>query len=149
MNSPETYVGYNRAENFASPEDASADKTQEYSTPTHLDLNQWALQGHWTIGGESATLDAANGSISFRFHARDLHLVLGPAQAGKSVRFRVTIDGKAPGADHGSDITADGAGVITEQRLYQLVRQQGKVADHTFTIEFLDAGAQAYAFTFG
>jgi len=149
MDSPETYVGYNRAENFASPEDVAADKTQVYSTPTHLDLNQWALQGHWTIGGENTTLNAPNGSISFRFHARDLHLVLGPAQAGKSVRFRVTIDGKAPGVDHGSDIAADGTGVITEQRLYQLVRQQDKVADHSFTIEFLDAGAQAYAFTFG
>jgi len=149
MNSPETYVGYNRAQNFASPEDGVADKAQDYSTPAQLSLNQWSLQGNWTIGGENTTLNTANGSISFRFHARDLHLVLGPAQAGKNVRFRVTIDGKAPEANHGTDIAADGTGVITEQRLYQLVRQQGDVQDHTFTIEFLDAGAQAYAFTFG
>ena len=112
-------------------------------------LNEWGLAGDWTIGGEHAALNAADGSIVYRFHARDLHLVLGPAPDGKPVRFRVTIDGKAPGDSHGADVDAEGNGVVTGQRLYQLVRQSGPIADHTFEIEFLDPGVQAYAFTFG
>jgi hypothetical protein len=111
--------------------------------------NQWSLSGDWTVSGENATLDEKGGRIVYRFHARDLHLVLGPAADGKPVRFRVTIDGAAPGADHGSDTDADGRGVIDGQRLYQLVRQNGAVTDRTFEIEFLDPGVQAYAFTFG
>ncbi|HEY4296402.1 MAG TPA: cytochrome c biogenesis protein DipZ [Paraburkholderia sp.] len=149
MQSPETYVGYERAENFASPGGAAQDKVHTYSAPSQPNLNEWGLAGAWKVGAENATLAAANGRIVYRFHARDLHLVLGPGADGKPVRFRVSVDGAAPGAAHGADIAADGSGTVTEQRLYQLVRQPGDVADHTFSIEFLDPGVQAYAFTFG
>ncbi|HEY4352911.1 MAG TPA: cytochrome c biogenesis protein DipZ, partial [Paraburkholderia sp.] len=149
MQSPETYVGYQRAENFASPGGEAQDKVHTYSAPSQPNLNDWGLAGAWKVGAENATLAAANGRIVYRFHARDLHLVLGPGADGKPVRFRVSVDGAAPGAAHGADIAADGSGTVTEQRLYQLVRQPGDVADHTFSIEFLDPGVQAYAFTFG
>jgi len=149
VKSPETYVGYQRSENFASTPDIAADKAATYQLPTQPTLNQWGLEGQWTIGSERAMLQQPNGKIAYRFHARDLHLVLGPEADGKPVRFRVMIDGKAPGAAHGMDINEDGAGTVTEQRLYQLVRQPGDVADHTFSIEFLDRGVNAYAFTFG
>jgi hypothetical protein len=112
-------------------------------------LNEWGLSGDWTIGGEHAALNAKGGSVVYRFHARDLHLVLGPASNGAPVRFRVTIDGAAPGDSHGTDIDAAGNGVVTEQRLYQLIRQNGAIGDRTFEIQFLDPGVQAYAFTFG
>ena len=112
-------------------------------------LNDWGLSGDWTIGGQSATLNKTDGAISFRFHARDLHLVLGPSANGKPVRFRVTVNGSAPGESRGDDVNADGKGVVTDHRLYQLVRQSGPVMDRTFTIQFLDPGVQAYAFTFG
>jgi cytochrome c biogenesis protein CcdA/thiol-disulfide isomerase/thioredoxin len=146
--SPETYVGYERADNFISPGGAvhDASKLYEASAPQ---LNQWGLLGAWTVSGERAALDGKDGGIVYRFHARDLHLVLGPGADGKPVRFRVTIDGAAPGANHGADTDANGDGVVTDQRLYQLIRQQGQIADHTFEIHFLDPGAQAYAFTFG
>ncbi|HVM82751.1 MAG TPA: cytochrome c biogenesis protein DipZ, partial [Candidatus Binatia bacterium] len=111
--------------------------------------NQWSLSGDWTVGGEHATLNAADGAITYRFHARDLHLVLGPGADGKPVHFQVTFDGAAPGANHGSDIDEKGNGVVTGQQLYQLLRQSGPVGDHTFEIKFLDPGVQAYAFTFG
>jgi hypothetical protein len=114
-----------------------------------LQRNEWALSGDWTIGKEDAVLNQKGGSIVYRFHARDLHLVLGPAGDGKPVRFRVTIDGAPPGDRHGADVDADGQGVVTGQRLYQLIRQRGTIVDHTFEIEFLDPGVQAYAFTFG
>jgi cytochrome c biogenesis protein CcdA/thiol-disulfide isomerase/thioredoxin len=146
--SPETYLGYNRAENFVSPGGLVQDQPHAYVAATPQ-RNQWSLSGDWTVSGENATLDEKGGRIVYRFHARDLHLVLGPAADGKPVRFRVTIDGAAPGADHGSDTDADGRGVIDGQRLYQLVRQNGAVTDRTFEIEFLDPGVQAYAFTFG
>jgi cytochrome c biogenesis protein CcdA/thiol-disulfide isomerase/thioredoxin len=149
VKSPETYIGYMRAENFASPGGAIGDKQQTYSIAPQLQLNQWALAGDWTIGGERAVLDAPNGRIAYRFHARDLHLVLGPGADGKPVRFRVLIDGKRPGDDHGADIDDQGNGEITGQRLYQLVRQSKPGADRQFEIEFLDSGAQAFAFTFG
>jgi cytochrome c biogenesis protein CcdA/thiol-disulfide isomerase/thioredoxin len=149
VKSPETYVGYARAENFASPGGAVDDKRQVYAIAPQLSLNQWALAGDWTIGGERAAANEANARIAYRFHARDLHLVLGPAADGKPVRFRVTIDGKAPGADHGADIDDQGNGTVSEQRLYQLVRQSKPDADRQFEIEFLDPGAQAFAFTFG
>jgi cytochrome c biogenesis protein CcdA/thiol-disulfide isomerase/thioredoxin len=149
VKSPETYVGYTRAENFASPGGAVGDKSQVYSIAPQLQLNQWALGGDWTIGGERASLNAPNGRIAYRFHARDLHLVLGPGADGKPVRFRVSIDGKPPEGDHGADIDAEGNGTVTEQRLYQLVRQNKPAADRQFEIEFLDPGAQAFAFTFG
>ena len=112
-------------------------------------LDQWSLGGDWTIGEEKATLNKEGGRIAYRFRARDLHLVLGSADEGKQIRFRVTIDGAAPGTDHGADIDADGHGSVSEHRLYQLIRESGGVSDHTFEIEFLDPGVQAYAFTFG
>ena len=149
MRSPETYVGYARAENFVSAGGAKQNQATDYRTSSDLALNQWGLTGNWKIGKEEATLGRASGGIVYRFHARDLHLVLGPSADGKPVRFRVTIDGKAPGASHGTDVAADGGGTVTEQRLYQLVRQSGDVRDRTFAIEFLDPGVQAYAFTFG
>jgi cytochrome c biogenesis protein CcdA/thiol-disulfide isomerase/thioredoxin len=148
MQSPETYVGYGRGANFASGAPAK-DASQVYATPPSLELNRWGLVGAWTIGEQATVLASAPGKIVFRFHARDLHLVLGPAQGNKPVRFRVTIDGKPPGADHGADTNAQGNGVVTTQRLYQLVRQNGVIADRTFAIEFLAPGVQAFAFTFG
>ncbi|QET04356.1 cytochrome c biogenesis protein DipZ [Cupriavidus pauculus] len=149
MRSPETYVGYARAENFVSDGGAKEDEPKDYRTPADLALNQWGLTGNWKVGEEDATLGRHAGGIVYRFHARDLHLVLGPSADGKPVRFRVTIDGKAPGASHGTDVAADGGGTVTDQRLYQLVRQSGDVHDRTFAIEFLDPGVKAYAFTFG
>jgi cytochrome c biogenesis protein CcdA/thiol-disulfide isomerase/thioredoxin len=147
--SPETYIGYDRADNFIAPSGMVVDKSQVYAKAGPLDLNQWTLSGDWTVDKEKATLNAANGGITYRFHARDLHLVLGPGSAGKPVRFRVLVDGKPPGEAHGADIDADGNGTITGQRLYQLVRQGKPVEDHTFEIEFQDPGAEAFAFTFG
>jgi cytochrome c biogenesis protein CcdA/thiol-disulfide isomerase/thioredoxin len=148
VKSSETYIGYNRADNFASPGGIVEDESHDYATAP-LALNQWSLQGDWTVGSENAALVKPDGRIVYRFHARDLHLVLGPPPDGKQIRFRVTVDGQAPGADHGSDIDAEGQGTVDGQRLYQLVRQKGPVADRTFEIEFLDPGVQAYAFTFG
>ncbi len=149
VQSPETYIGYARAQNFASPGGFNQDDPQLYRTPAELDLNQWALAGKWKDEDQVATSLEAGASISFRFHARDLHLVLGPGADGKSVRFRVALDGHAPGADHGVDTDADGYGVVTENRLYQLVRQRGSIHDRTLRIEFLTPGVRAYSFTFG
>lgn len=149
VRSPETYLGYQRAEQFASPGGAKPEQSTRYDLPEQPALNQWGLQGQWNIGAEQASLNSATGKIAYRFHARDLHLVLGPGANGKPVRFKVTVDGQAPGAAHGMDVAADGSGQVTEQRLYQLLRQPGEVSDHTFTIEFLDPGVAAYAFTFG
>jgi cytochrome c biogenesis protein CcdA/thiol-disulfide isomerase/thioredoxin len=149
VESPETYVGYERADSFLSPGGLKQDVAQVYSIPKHLELNQWGLAGNWTDHAQVASLDSARGRIVFRFHARDVHLVLGPAPGGKPVRFRVKIDGAAPGANHGVDTDEQGDGKITDQRLYQLIRQKGAIDDRTFEIEFLDPGAQAYAFTFG
>ncbi|MBN9221151.1 MAG: cytochrome c biogenesis protein DipZ [Mesorhizobium sp.] len=148
MQSPETYVGYARAENFVSPGGAVRDAGHVYAAGSPA-LNQWGLAGDWTIARENAVLNQPGGGIAYRFHARDLHLVLGPSADGKPVRFKVMIDGKAPGADHGTDIDADGNGTVSGQRLYQLVRQSGAVGDRLFEIQFLDPGAQAFAFTFG
>ncbi|MEI9992673.1 MAG: cytochrome c biogenesis protein DipZ [Rhizomicrobium sp.] len=148
MQSPETYIGYARAENFASGTPLF-DAPQSYAVPTSLQLNQWGLVGTWTISGEHAALARAPGEIVFRFYARDLHLVMGPGPDGKPVRFRVTIDGAPPGADHGADTDQNGSGTITGQRLYQLVRQNGPVGGRTFAIKFLDPGVQAFSFTFG
>ena len=149
IKSPETYLGFMRVKNFISPETTVHEQDQLYSVPAGLELNQWALDGTWNIHDERAMLSAAGGKIVYRFHARDLHLVLAPGDDGKPVRFRVTIDGQPPGDDHGADIDAAGDGTVTEQRLYQLVRQKGPVKDRTFQIEFLDPGVQAFAFTFG
>ena len=148
VKSPETYVGYDRAENFVSPGGLVHNAPHIYA-PASLRLNEWSLDGDWTVGRESARLNAKDGSVAFKFHARDLHLVLGSGDEGKPVRFRVTIDGAKPGDNHGMDTDANGEGTVTGQRLYQLVRQSGPVADRTFEIEFLDPGAEAYAFTFG
>ena len=149
VQSPETYVGYQRAQNFASPEGLNQDDPQTYRAPAEFKLNQWAFAGKWRDEGQIATSLNPSSSIFFRFHARDLHLVLGPSKTGAPIRFRVTLDGKAPGADHGVDTDADGYGTVTEDRLYQLIRQQGAVQDRTFRIEFLVPGVQAYSFTFG
>jgi cytochrome c biogenesis protein CcdA/thiol-disulfide isomerase/thioredoxin len=146
--SPETYIGYSRAEHFVSPGGAVKDTSHVYATESPR-LDQWALGGDWTVGEEKATLNKEGGRITYRFRARDLHLVLGPADERKQIRFSVTIDGSAPGADHGANTDADGRGVVNEHRLYQLIRESGGVSDHTFEIEFLDPGVQAYAFTFG
>jgi cytochrome c biogenesis protein CcdA/thiol-disulfide isomerase/thioredoxin len=148
VQSPETYVGYERAANFVSPGGAVHDKPHAYGAGMPR-LNEWGLTGEWTIGEEHAALDDKGGGIVYRFHARDLHLVLGPPPDGKQVRFRVTIDGAPPGDSHGTDIDADGLGVVSGQRLYQLVRQNGAIADRTFEIRFLDPGVQVFAFTFG
>ena len=149
VQSPETYIGYARAENFASPGGFHQNQPQEYPTPATLALNQWALGGNWKDEDQLATSLGDGDSISFRFHARDLHLVLGPGADGKPVRFRVTLDGEAPGANHGMDTDAEGYGLVTGDRLYQLIRQQGPIHDHTFRIEFLSPGVRAYSFTFG
>lgn len=146
--SGESYLGYEKISGFASPEGVAGDQARDYSVPA-LRLNQWGLAGRWTVGAESAVLDQAGGGIAFRFSARDLHLVLGPGARGKPIHFRVTVDGKAPGADHGADIDTEGTGTIGETRLYQLVRQAGDARERTFEIRFLDAGAEAFAFTFG
>lgn len=146
--SPETYVGYARQQNLVSSEAVKRDVAAHYSTPHVLKPNQWALSGKWRISAEAAVVQSSGGAISYRFQGRDLHLVLGTLH-GKPVRFRVTLDGGAPGADHGTDIDAQGNGMVREQRLYQLIRQSGKIGVHTFRIEFLDAGAEAFAFTFG
>jgi len=147
--SPETYVGYSRAENFASPGGEVHDQPQAYTAPASFELNQWALAGRWTVRDEKAVLAGAPGRIVYRFHARDLHLVLGPGADGKPVRFKVRLDGQAPGDSHGVDTDAQGLGSVTTQRLYQLVRQSGEIRDRTFEIEFLDPGVEAFAFTFG
>jgi cytochrome c biogenesis protein CcdA/thiol-disulfide isomerase/thioredoxin len=149
VKSPETYIGFERADNFASPGGMKQGADQAYTVPPDLKFNQWALDGTWNIHGQYAVLGAAAGKIAYRFHARDLHLVLGPTTDGKPVRFRVLIDGKPPGDDHGMDVDAKGEGTVDTERLYQLVRQQGAVKDRTFEIEFLDPGVQAFAFTFG
>ena len=149
LKSPENYVGYERTENFASPGGAVLDKPRAYAAPARLRLNHWALAGDWTVGQQATVLNEAGGRIAYRFHARDLHLVLAPAAQGRPIRFRVKLDGAPPGADHGLDVDAEGWGSLQEPRLYQLVRQTRPVADRTFEIEFFDAGARAYVFTFG
>jgi hypothetical protein len=149
LKSPENYVGYQRTENFASRGGALPGKPRVYAAPARLALNHWALSGDWTMEKQAAVLNKANGRIAYRFHARDLHLVMGPAARGASVRFRVLIDGKPPGAAHGIDLDAQGNGTLTGQRLYQLIRQPPPIADRHFEIEFLDSGVEAFAFTFG
>jgi hypothetical protein len=148
IQSAETYLGYRQASNFTSPEGLRADAPRNYSID-NPGLNEWGLSGTWTIGEEEATLAQPDGGIAYRFSARDLHLVLGPGVAGKPVRFRVTLDGKAPGANHGADIDAEGNGTVNATRLYQLIRQNGAVEERNFQIRFLDPGVEGYAFTFG
>jgi thiol-disulfide isomerase/thioredoxin len=149
LKSPENYVGYERTENFASPGGPVPDEPLDYAAPARLGLNHWALAGDWTMGTQATVLNQANGRIVYRFHARDLHLVIGPATPGTSVRFRVLIDGQAPDAARGIDVDEQGNGTVTDQRLYQLIRQSQPIVDRTFEIEFLDLGVAAFAFTFG
>ena len=149
LRSPENYTGYERTENFASPGGARPGKPHPYTVPAELGLNQWALSGDWTMGEQATTLNTAGGQIACRFHARDLHLVMGPAEPGASTRFRVLIDGQPPGTAHGIDVDGEGHGAATQPRLYQLIRQPGAITDRTFEITFSDPGIQAYAFTFG
>jgi cytochrome c biogenesis protein CcdA/thiol-disulfide isomerase/thioredoxin len=147
--SPETYVGYARAEHFSSPQTLAKDRPARYSVPATLSADQWALAGSWTVSSEGAVLQQRRGKIVYRFNGRDLHLVLGPAKDGQAIHFKVRLDGADPGADKGADIGTDGSGVVTEQRLYQLIRLAHPGAEHTVEIEFLDPGVEAFAFTFG
>jgi hypothetical protein len=147
--SPETYIGYRQAQNFASPERVRKDSIQVFSAPAKLSLNHWGLSGSWDVDAESAVLQAVPGKIVFRFHSRDLHLVLAPAKGAKPVRFVVRLDGATPGESCGVDTAPDGSGEIREPRLYQLIRQKGPIVDRTFEIEFLDPGVHALDFTFG
>jgi hypothetical protein len=149
LKSPETYLGYEQARGFASRGDAVLDQTHNYLAPDRLNLNHWALTGDWTIERRASVLDRAEGRILFRFHARDVHLVLGPRPRGASVPFRVLIDGEPPGDSHGLDIDEQGRGTVDQQRLYQLIRQPGSINDRTFEITFLAPGVETYVFTFG
>lgn len=149
LKSGENYLGYGRTAHFVSPGGVRPDDGRAYVTPARLALNQWALAGDWTMKKQFAESNKPNGRISYRFHARDLHLVMGPTTRGSTVRFRVLVDGKPPGAAHGIDVDEQGNGTITGQRLYQLIRQPQPIYDRTFEIEFIDPGAQAFAFTFG
>jgi thiol-disulfide isomerase/thioredoxin len=149
LKSPETYVGYARMQNFASHGSADSARRRVYAAPARLALNQWALAGEWTMGKQATVLSRPNGRIVNRFHARDLHLVMGPSRSESPVRCRVTIDGQPPGSAHGLDIDEGGNGTVVDQRLYQLIRQPKPVVDRTFEMEFLDAGVETFAFTFG
>src|SRR3954470_1912696 len=148
LRSPETYLGYGRSEHFASPGSAAFDERRSYELPERLRFNHWALAGEWTIGAENVVLDRAGGSIAYRFHARDAHLVLSPG-AREPIPFRVLLDGEAPGPSHGVDIDENGDGLLRDGRLYQLVRQRDTVRERTLEMTFLEPGAQAYVFTFG
>jgi thiol-disulfide isomerase/thioredoxin len=149
LESPENYVGFERTENFASPGGALRNKPRMYQPPARLSLNEWALSGDWTIRKDAVALNKSGGRVTYRFHARDLHLVMGPAARGSSVKFRVLIDGQPPGAAHGVDIEEQGYGTVTEQRMYQLIRQLGPIIDRQFEIEFFGPGVEAFAFSFG
>jgi thiol-disulfide isomerase/thioredoxin len=148
LSSPETYLGHARGERFASPGPVAYNERSDYELPEYLRLNQWALRGEWTIGSENVLLETADGSIAYRFDARDAHLVLSPG-AHENIPFRVRLDGDAPGRSHGLDIDEDGTGVLRDGRLYQLIRQHNTVGDRTLEITFLKPGAEAYVFTFG
>jgi thioredoxin family protein len=149
VQSPETYAGYARATGFASPEGLVPDRRQVYVEPVHLGLNQWALSGTWTVAAQVATSGGEGDRIVHRFHGRDLNLVLGSKASHAPVRVLVTLDGTPPGDAHGLDVDERGAGVVSDARLYQLIRQDGPISDRTVEITFRDPGAQAYVFTFG
>ena len=148
LESPETYLGYQQAQNFASPGGAALDEPRTYVAPESLNLNRWALSGDWTVERRASVLDRADGRIAFRFHARDVHLVMAPRARDTSVPFRVLVDGQPPGIAHGLDVDEEGYGTLIQPRLYQLIRHQGSITDRTFEITFL-APAEAYVFTFG
>jgi len=147
--SPENYLGLERTRNFASPGGAELDRSRMYTAPARMSLNQWALAGDWTISNQAVVLNKADGRIAYRFHSRDLHLVMGPSRRESPVRFRVSIDGQPPGAAHGIDVDDGGNGTVAEQRMYQLIRQPSPIVDRQFQIEFADRGVEAFAFTFG
>ena len=149
LESPETYLGYEQAQHFAAPGGAERDEPRTYVAPDPLRLNQWALSGDWTVERGACVLNRADGRIAFRFHARDVHLVMGPRERGTSVPFVVLVDGEPPGAARGLDVDERGHGALSEQRLHQLIRERGSIADRTFEITFLAPGVEAYAFTFG
>jgi thiol-disulfide isomerase/thioredoxin len=149
LRSPEIYLGHDRTENFSSPGGAALGRRRVYAASTRLELNRWALAGEWTMANQATVLNTAGGRIVCRFHARDVHLVMGPLRQETAVRFRVSMDGQPPGPAHGLDVDDSGGGTVREQRLYQLIRQPGPIVDRTFEIEFLDAGVEAFAFTFG
>jgi Thioredoxin like C-terminal domain len=149
LESPETYLGYDQSQNFASPGGAKLDQARAYVLPDPLKLNQWALMGDWTIGRRAAVLSGHDGRIAFRFHTRDVHLVMSPHLRGTSVPFHVLVDGEPPGDAHGLDVDKEGRGTLSQQRLYQLIRARGSITDRTFEMTFLGAGVEAYAFTFG
>jgi Thioredoxin like C-terminal domain len=148
LRTPETYLGYGRSEHFASPEGAAYEERRAYGLPEQLRLNHWALSGEWTIGRERIVLDNAGGSIAYRFHARDAHLVLSPGRR-EPIPFRVFLDGEAPGLSHGVDVDEDGNGLLRDGRMYQLVREHDTVRERTLVITFREPGAKAYVFTFG
>ena len=148
LGTPETYLGYARGERFASPSGPARDQRRAYQLPERLGLNQWGLTGEWTIAREQALVEQGGGSIAFRFHARDAHLVLSPGER-PPIPFRVSVDGQAPGEHHGVDVDPDGNGVLADGRLYQLVRARDGVRERTLEITFLEPGAEAYSFTFG
>jgi hypothetical protein len=149
LESPENYLGYERTVNFESSSGTAPDERRVYAAPERLRRNHWALSGEWTVRRQSVQLVKPNGRIHCAFHARDVHLVMGPSRPGATVRFRASLDGARPGAAHGSDVDADGNGVLTELRLHQLIRQPGSIDDRRIEIEFLDASSEAFAFTFG
>lgn len=149
LRSPESYLGYERAESFASAGDALIDAPRAYTVPPRLVLNQWGLAGDWTVKGKAVVLNKASGRIVYRFHARDVNLIMGPPPGSPPVRFTVKVDGKPPGAVHGTDIDEQGNGTAARQTTYQLLRQQGRIADREFEIEFAEPGVEAFAFTFG
>jgi hypothetical protein len=149
LKSPETYVGYEQAENFASPGDTVRDRAHVYTAPSALRLNEWALVGDWTIGADAVALKGASGRIVYRFHARDLNLIMAPPARGAPIRFQVRIDGQPPGAAHGIDVDEQGNGSVTEPRMYQLIRQPGPIAARLLEIEFIGPGVEAFDFTFG
>jgi hypothetical protein len=149
LGSPETYVGYARAENLVAPDGVAADEPRVYPDPPALELNQWSLSGNWTVGSQAAETNEPDGRITFRFHARDLNLVLGPSASGDPVPFQVLIDGAMPGPAHGVDVDEEGNGAVIESRCYQLVRRSESISERSFEIRFLDAGVRAYVFTFG
>lgn len=149
LQSPETYLGYARAERFASPGGGRENQRQSYSVPNRLAVNEWAIAGEATMERQAMVVAGDGARIVCRFHARDLHLVMGSRRSGSPARFRVTIDGQAPGASHGADVDTNGNGTVVDQRLYQLIRQTTPIVDRTFDIAFDGAGVEAFAVTFG
>jgi len=149
LGSPESYLGYDQATGFDPGGQAERDKLHTYASPAHLQLNRWGLTGNWTVRADASALNSPNGRVAYQFHARDVNLVMGPARKGTTVKFRVLLDGESAASAHGADVDANGDGTVAQQRMYQLIRQPGPIRDRRFEIEFLDAGAEAFCFTFG